>query len=229
MRSNRKILDNNQINWQNDGNARLSYQMIFDDRPPVAEREEKENTPDVGELLKENDRKWQEKLQKARREVFEVGLKEGRQQGLEQARAEFDQKLADLKQVFREAHQDWKETQKLLEPGLLDMTFNLSEAILGIPVENPAIREKMEKELGPLLQKVDEQSKPVLWISEEDSEYIEKIKQDYSPQTPVNTRIDRDFNPGEFKLESSRETVVHQFKTLLSDLKDSLSLPSWKR
>lgn len=222
-------MDNNQISWQDEGNARLSYQMIFDDRPPVAEREDRENAPDIDELLKENDRKWQEKLKNTRLKVFEAGLKEGRQQGLEQARAEIDQKLADLKQVFREAHQDWKETQKLLEPGLLDMAFDLSEAILSIPVENPAIREKMEKVLGPLLQKVDEQSKPVLWISEVDFKYIEAIKRDYSPQTPLNIRVDKDFNSGEFKLETRRETVVHQFKTLLSDLKDSLSLPSWQR
>lgn len=226
----RKILDDKQINWKKKDDSRLSYQMIFDETAPgEISEEDSEEALDVDELLRKRDQKWQEKLIKTREEMYARGLEDGKKQGIEQARAEIDGKLVQIENILREAHREWQNRQKLLEPGILDLTFDLAEAILTIPVENPAIRKKLESELSTLLQKTDEQSRPVLWISEEDLEYIKKLKNEYAPKTTINIRVSKECNPGEFKLETNRETIVHNFKTMLGDLKESLTLPSWNK
>lgn len=224
----RKILDDKQINWYKKGDSRLSYQMIFEDTPPGQKIDEDE-IPDTEELLKKSEQKWQERLIKAREEMYARGMEEGKKKGRQQAVEEIDSKLGQIENVLREVHQEWQERQKLLEPGLLDLAFDLAEAILEIPVENPAIRKKIDKELNHLLQKVEEQTKPVLWCSKEDFEYIKKLNKENAPQKAIHIRISKDCNPGEFKLETNRETIVHNFKTMLGDLKNSLSLPSWNR
>jgi len=44
----------------------------------------------------------------------------------------------------------------------------------------------------------------------------------------INIQISKECNPGEFKLENNRETIIHNFRVMLKDFKESLSLPSWK-
>ena len=116
----------------------------------------------------------------------------------------------------------------MLDAGVLDLAFELAESILEIPVENPEIRKAMSAELEPVLRRVDESTRPVLWVSETDEDFVLALKEDNAPRTPIQIRIDKTLNTGEFKLETSRESIVHKFKTLLQDLKESLNLPSWK-
>lgn len=224
--NNRRIIDDNEISWNRSNQSTLSYKMIFDDRPVGADIEAREQ-PDVEEVLAENNRLWEARLRQARKEMYEAGINEGIEKGYEKANSELDLKLKSLEKNLSKAHDEWVERQKLIDPGVLDLAFELAESILGIPVENPKIREQMEAELGPLLQRIDEESKPVLWISESDGEFIDKIKKEYAAGTPIHIRVNKEFKPGEYKLESNRETIVHTFKTMLKDLKKSLTLPSW--
>lgn len=228
MMNSRKIIDENRISWNSKKDqSTLSYNMIFDDRPASSRLQDQEEEPDIGEILAENNRIWEERLRHAREEVYEAGIIEGEKKGYERANSELDLKLKNIDKNLQKAHHEWQERQKMLDPGVLDLAFELAESILEIPVENTAIRERMESELGPLLQRIEESSKPVLWISETDHDFISALKEEYASGTSVYIRVDNDFNPGEYKLESSRETIVHTFKTMLQDLKKSLTLPSW--
>ncbi|REL38682.1 hypothetical protein DYD21_01660 [Rhodohalobacter sp. SW132] len=223
----RRIINNNNISWDQKDQATLSYKMLFDERTPE-EISGSEEQPDIEELLAENNRQWEERLRRARKDVYEAALQEGLEQGYKQAAEEIDFKVQRLDSTLKEAHGEWQERQKLLDPGVIDLAFELAESILEIPVENPEIRNSMEAELGPILQRIEETTKPVLWISESDREYINRLKEEYAPGTTIYIRTDKSFNPGEYKLESNRETVVHTFKTMLADLKKSLTLPTWK-
>jgi flagellar biosynthesis/type III secretory pathway protein FliH len=138
---NQKVLQNSQIKWFNEGNTRLNYQTIFNE--PELETEEneyQEESADINQLLDERDVKWKRKLEQVRAEAYAEGLDAGRTEGIEQARSEIDQKFALISEAVDEANQKWEQRQECLEPGLLDLAFEISESILGIPVENPAIR-----------------------------------------------------------------------------------------
>lgn len=221
-----KIIDGTKINWNRKAQDTLSYRMLFDDSPAIAEPEEE--TPDIEEILRENNQQWEERLRQARQDAYEAGVEEGFKNGYKEAENLLDKKTAVLSKQLDRAHEEWQERQKLLDPGILDLAFELAESILEIPVENPAIRDNMKNELEPLLRRIDETTRPVLWISNADEEFVHAIKEDNAPRTTINIRMDKDLNPGEFKLETKNESVVQQFGTLLQDLKESLNLPVWK-
>ncbi|MEQ8525946.1 FliH/SctL family protein [Gracilimonas sp.] len=226
---NQKVLQKNQISWFNEGSKRLNYQMIFNESEVKNEEDEyTEESTDINQLLDERDARWKRKLEQVRAEAYTQGFNAGQTEGLNTARSEIDQKLAVIRQALDKAHEEWKARQEMLEPGLLDMVFEISESILGIPVENPAIRESIEEKLTPLLQKVNEQSKPILWVAEEDLEFTKSLKDDFSKSMVLNIQTSEECNPGEFKLETNEETVVHNFREMLQEFKKTLMLPSWK-
>lgn len=225
-----KIINDQQIKWHGKESSRLSYQMIFEEESSSKKNEQSsDEEPDIEALLEERDKRWREKLREARESAYKKGVEEGLKQGLKEARSEIDGKLGMLEEAYRQAHKEWSERQDILETGMLDLIFDIAEKILGIPVKNTAIRDKLDLELRSLLQKVDGETRPLLWISEEDFEYIDRLKEDFSSQTPVYIKTDKDLKPGEFILETNSETVVHKFETMLDDFKDSLSLPSWNQ
>ncbi|MGN8226751.1 FliH/SctL family protein [Gracilimonas sp. BCB1] len=224
-----KVLDNNQISWFNEGSKRLNYQMIFNESEVRNEEDEySEKTTDINELLDERDSRWKRKLEQVRNEAYAEGFNAGQTEGIEKARSEIDDKISVIKEAMTQAHEEWKTRQQILEPGLLDMVFEISESILGIPVENPAIRESLEEKIVPLLQKINEQSKPILWVCEDDLEFVQALKDDFSKSMVLNMQVSEDCNPGEFRLETQEETVVHNFREMLDEFKKTLALPSWK-
>lgn len=224
-----KIINDGKITWDRKSQDTLSYRMLFDEAPTsVSKPDIEEEAVDVDEILQENNAQWEERLRQARQEAFDAGVNEGYTSGYSEAEATMDQRVAELADQLKLAHREWQDLQKMLDAGILDLAFDLAESVLEIPVENPAIRETMQRELEPVLRRVDESARPVLWVSESDKDFVLALKEDNAPRTPIQVRVEKTLNQGEFKLETSRETVVHQFKTLLQDLKESLNLPSWK-
>lgn len=230
-----KILDNEKITWHEDERRQLDYQTLFEDNSepsPSQKAEHPENGEkeknDVGALLREKKYEWRVRLKNARENAFAKGFEEGKKEGISQSRKEIDNKLTELEVMFEKAHREWKERQEKLNPGLLDLVFEIAESILEIPVENTDIRKKLDQDLEELLQRIDDYSKPMLWISESDYHYVEKLKERYAPETTVNIKISAECNPGEFKFDTDQERVVSDFRKLLTDFKAKLSLPSWK-
>lgn len=223
---NQRVLDNTQVNWFSDESMRLNYQMIFNER--ALEEPDEEESQDLAEVLAERDNRWKNKLKIVKEEAFQKGYDEGFEQGRVEAAQEIDRKLSGIKEALIQAQEAWTQQQKMLEPGVLDMAFDIAESILGIPVENPDIRQQLETNLGQLLQKVDESARPMLWISDSDFEYVNKLKEEYAPNTPINIKTDTQINPGEFRLETNNETVIQNFKGMMADFRQTLSLPTWK-
>ena len=56
--------------------------------------------------------------------------------------------LLNLSDQLKVAHREWQDLQKMLDAGILDLAFDLAESVLEIPVENPDIRETMQRELS---------------------------------------------------------------------------------
>lgn len=217
----RKIINKNRFSWQEEDRFKLNYQMVFDDKPAG----DAEKAPDIDKVLNEQYEKWRIEREKIRKESFEKGLQQGRKEGYDSAAAELDSRIQPLKKELKDAHLAWKQYQELLKPDLLNLVFDLSEKILGVPVTNGTMRNQLEEELRALLQEMDRATRPVLWVSQEDYDLVESLQKEYADTTGIVIRVSNHCNPGEFQLETNREKVVRDFRQMLKDFKDSLILP----
>jgi len=229
-----KILHTEEINWYEEDDHPLDYEMAFDGKGYKKSKKSKSPEPpsekkvDVKQLIEKRDAKWKKRLAKARKEAFEKGREQGYQEGFEEAEQQVEDKIDRLEHLVGKAHREWEEQHELLNPGLLDLVFDMVEKIVGLPVENPAIREQLEEELSGLLHETEGNIKPQLWVSEEDYRYVEELVEKYAPELSLSIRINEDCNPGEFEFETQKETVVYRFREKLADLKENMTLPSWK-
>lgn len=231
-----RVLDNEQINWYKKDNTRLNYKMLFSDEDTpeqtfaVEEREAEEIDPEqlVHQARVDRDQKWKLKVEKTREEAYSEGFEEGKATGYEQAQQELESKLDFIHHTIEEGLKEWKKRQELLDPGVLDLAFEIAEAVLGIPVERSQIKTSLELSLGPLLERIDNQSKPVLLVAESDFEYIQLLKNEYAPDSFIRIRVDENCRAGEFRFESTDEVVVQNVKNTLKEFRKKLPVPSWE-
>ncbi len=217
----KKIIDRNRFSWEDDDRFRLDYTKVFEDRKHVAGPQ----GPDIDQVLQEKLKEWNERLENTRRQAFDQGYRQGHDEGVALARRELDQRLDGMAGQFRAAADEWKATMELLKPGLLNLVFDLAEAILEVPVTNGTMRNKLERELHELLQDLEKDSRPVLWVSREDHDMVASLVTEYEGSTGVMVRVGNTCKPGEYQLETSRERIVRDFREILKDFKDSLILP----
>lgn len=234
-----KILNTEEIDWYEEEENRLDYEAVFGgngqqkdkdktEKSSEASETSEEQQVDVKKLIQKRNEKWEKRLRKARTEAFRKGRKQGRKEGYQKAEKEIDDKISQLENLIQKAHNDWARRHQTINPGLLDMAFNMVEKIVGLPVENPEIRERLEEELSLLLHDIDKEARPLLWVSEKDYQFVEELVEEYAPELSLSIRISEDCNPGEFEFETKKETIVHSFREKLNELKENLSLPSWK-
>ncbi|MEL7833587.1 FliH/SctL family protein [Fodinibius sp. Rm-B-1B1-1] len=234
MEDDQNVLHTEELNWYEEDENRLDYDLAFNGngykKSDAEKKSEAEPEPkvDVKKLIKKRDGKWEQRLEKARKKAFEEGRKCGYEEGFNEAEQQVDDKLDRLEQLVEKAHQDWNYRHQLLNPGLLDLVFDMVEKIVGLPVENPKIREQLENRLSALLHETDDEIKPQLWVSEQDFRFVEELVEKYAPELSLSIRVSEDCNPGEFEFETQNEMVVHRFREKLADLKDNMTLPSWK-
>lgn len=224
----KRFLGQDEVKWQKESVSRLNYDMIFDNSPDVDESEElRKQKDELEQKLVEQEKRWQACLRKMEVEAFEKGFQKGRVTGKTEAEAEIDQKLLGIEETLTRGHQEWQEIQTLLEPGILDLSFEIAEEILKLPLEHEELRERLTEEVHSLLQKMDDGSKAAIHVSQSDYEMIESLVEEYRNRLTVHLTMEAECKPGEFKFETKRETVVKDFKLQLQDFKDALNLPSW--
>jgi flagellar biosynthesis/type III secretory pathway protein FliH len=232
-----RVLDNEQINWYKENNTKLNYKMLFSEseEPPkevleLEEAEVVELSPEemVQQARIDRDMKWKLKVEKTREEAYDVGYEEGKAAGYMHAQFDLEKKLDFINDTIERGLNEWKRRQELIDPGILDLAFEIAETILGFPVEHPEIRNKLELSLGPLLERIDNQSKPVLLVAESDFEYIQLLKEEYAPNTFIKIRVDQNCRPGEFRFESTDEVVVQNVKNTLIEFRKNLPIPTWE-
>lgn len=231
-----KILNGDQINWYEDDDNRLDYRTAFESdgiiknghSEDATEPEAQNEQVDVRALLKERDERWKKRLKKISEDSFKKGFEKGEQQGIERARDEMDERFDKLERMFKKAHKEWVRRHEALNPGVLDLIFDIVETVVDIPLAHVQMEEHLEKELSALLHSIDEDVKPVLNICEEDYEFVAKLVEKYAPEVTVEIRKSSDCNPGEFEFDTDKETVVYKFKEMVGDFKENLTLPTWK-
>lgn len=203
--------------------------MIFDEGGPQQnEKNAEEKLSEAKELLKEKDNYWQKKLEKVRAEAYQRGVKDGTESGYKKAADELDEKVGELQKVFQQAHTQWIKNQEEIAPNLISIAFDITEAIIGVKPEGSGpVQEKLTSELSSLLQMIDQNTKSTLHISEEDKPMVVSLLNHYEEELTVNVRISNSCEPGEFILENNEMKAERTFKKLISDFKESLSIPYW--
>lgn len=231
-----KILDNEEINWLTESSTKLDYKMMFieEDKPSKDldldgnEIDEFSSEEMIQQSRIDRDRKWKLKVDKTREEAFAKGYEDGKAAGYMHAQYDLEGKLSFINTTIEKGLSEWKKRQILLNPGILDTVFDIVEAILGVPFEHPEIREKLETPLGLLLERIDEQSKPILIVAESDFEYIQLLKNEYAPNSFIKVRTDPTYRSGEFRFESTEEVVIQNVKNTLKEFRKNLPIPTWE-
>ena len=224
--STHKVFSDQQIKWQDGDGSRLNYQMLFQEKEQEEERLQFD-TDALRERLSFRDEKWKKRLKQEKEKAFQEGLEAGRKEGFKEAEAEIDSKIKVVKSAIAQGHQEWRARQQLLEPGVLDLTFEICEAILGIPIEREELSKNLEGQLIPIFRKLDRESRPVVKVSSCDLGLVKKLQEDHAPEMTMYIEVDAECNPGEFELENEQETIVHKFREMLKEFKKNLSLPTW--
>lgn len=221
-----KVFSNNQIKWQDGEDTRLNFRMLFQEKK---EEEEKLqfDSDELLERLSKRDEKWKKRLRQEKEKAYLEGVEAGKKEGFSKAEAEVDSKIKVLKSAVAQGHQEWRERQQLLEPGVMDLTFEICEAILGIPLEREELSKNLEEQLISIFRKLDRESRPVVKVSSCDLDLVKKLQEVHAPEMTMYIEADEECNPGEFELETDQETIVHKFREMLKEFKKNLSLPSW--
>lgn len=228
MKSSPKVLNSGMVEWSEKESRRLSFDMVFKELHQEAEPEEQvEVQPDPEVLLADLNREWEARMEEAVQQAREEGRNEGRQEGYAQASKEFDHRLHSVNELLQAGHEEWKQRQELLEPGILDLVFELCEGILGVPVENQHLENALKNRLLPILQQLEEQTKPVIRVSERELDTVKMLKEVFAPKMHIIIESDPKLNPGEFEVETNEEHLVHTFRAMLSDLRNDMDLPTW--
>lgn len=210
--------------------------MLFDQE--TIEAEEVEFEPVIPKVLDpeemvqqarlERDTKWKLKVEKTREVAFSEGYEEGLAAGYAKAQSELESKLDFINETIHVGQEHWKNRQELLDPGLLDLAFEIAESILGFPIEHPELKKSLELSLVPLFERIDNQSKPVLLVAETDFEYIQLLKNEYAPESFLKVRIDKNCRPGEYRFESTEEVVIKSAMNTIKEFRKNLAIPSWE-
>lgn len=222
-----KVLNTNQVKWYDNGLTRLNYQMIFNEANAAEEEVDNFDQEELKAKLDERDEFWKKKLKQEKEQAFAEGFENGKVEGLEIARNEIDGKIEVIRTAIDEGHREWQQRMEMIEPGVLDLAFDISEAILGIPVQHEKLTASLVEKLTPIFQKLDQSSKPMLRVSENDLEHVQELKEEYASELTMYIEVDENCNPGEFELDTNDETIVHKFREMLKEFKKNLSLPTW--
>ena len=224
--SSHKVFSNQQIKWQEGEGTRLNYQMLFQEK----KQEEEKLQFDSEELLarlNQRDQKWKKRLKQEKEKAYQEGFAAGQIEGEEKADGKIDSKIKVIKSAIAQGHQEWRERQQLIEPGVLDLAFEVCEAILGLPLVRDELTQNLEEQLVPIFRKLDRESRPIIKVSNDDLEFVQRLKDKHVPEMTMYIEADEGCNPGEFELDTDQETIVHKFREMLKEFKKNLSLPTW--
>src|SRR5690625_3220215 len=95
-----KILNEKQLSRYGNDINRIDYRPVFENRKSLSDKQKKGEVEadngdglDVKERLRDRDRVWKKRIQRAKEAAYEEGFKVGRQQGMTETRREMDQEV----------------------------------------------------------------------------------------------------------------------------------------
>ena len=222
MIGNGKILNNEPPNSNGQNWTRLSYEMLFQEKP--ARNNGYKTNIEVNELLKENDLIWEARLEEAKRLTREEALKEGYSEGKKDALDEVKQHLLPIREAITEVDGRINKLLDELKPHLASLVFDLTEKVLEVPVYNEELQHRVEEEVHRILEEIEEGTRVKIAVSPEDYQIISGLDTSGDLMKKTDIHYDESLNPGEYRIETRYEVIVKNFRKMLNDLKESTIL-----
>ncbi len=219
MRS--KVIDKTrlQLEEEKDFRKRLSYDMVFLDKPEVDE--------DLERMLAQNNAQWEQRIVKERQKAVEQGYAAGFEDGKQKAKTEIDLHLNTFEQALNQFEQILHDTIAVLETATHSLVFDLAEKVIGVPVENETLKEKVAKAIEQFLKELEDDHKAVITVSDSDYDSIVYLKEKVTHLKHIAIERNSELNPGEFKVDSNHAALIQNFKKNLNDFRQTAKLSDW--
>lgn len=215
------ILDSDRIQWSDSDHSRLDYKMIFEEHN--GELSGSKRREEEVERLREREREWEDRLEKIRTESYQLGLREGRKQGVAEEKKRLQPALEEIRQGASEAEEASIERWRVLEDQLVDLSFALAEKVIDEHVQNPDFRKRMNISLDRMVNQLQDRTGPVLVVHPEDLEPIADLVKETGLMDLLRLETDEDYRRGEYRVETRKEVLVATYRELLDELKQSLT------
>ncbi len=222
MIGNGKIINNDTLNSNGQNWTRLSYEMLFQEKP--SRNNGYKTNIEVNELLKENDLEWEARLEEAKQQAREEALKEGYSEGKKDALNEVKQHLLPIREAIADVDGRINKLMNELKPHLANLVFNLTEKVLEVPVYNEDLQHRVGEEVHKILGEIEEGTKIKIAVSPEDYQIISDLTSSGDLLKKTDIHYDKSLNPGEYRIETRYELIVKNFRKMLNDLKESTAL-----
>lgn len=209
---------------------KLSYDMLFDNSSyeseaenAVAEEPEMLTPEQVEELLQERDEQWENRLQQARVEAKEEGIEEGLARGKAQAEAVMEERVGSIQEMMSEMDEEFNQALEELKPHIAALVFEIIEKVLDIPFRHAQLQEKVQDEIIKFVEILDEKLHVKVTVSEMDFEPIQQALEKHKDIEHFTLRYGAQCQPGEYIIETKKESIIKNFKKMVADFKESIS------
>ena len=206
----------------------LGFQQGFEEGHQEGEEEGRLQGLEAGR--KEGyDEGFKEGLEKGELQGFDQGVEKGLAKGEEDAKNIAREPLASLLNILEKTSKVWEELVQNNEKEILSMICKVAEKVIQARVEldEGVVRESILQALALIPEPED----VTLFVSPEDYEYVEMIKEDFFEKVESLSRVavmsNTAFSRGGCKIETRKANVETDLASRLDLVKQSL-LGAWK-
>src|SRR5699024_2314468 len=140
-----------------------------------------------------------------------------------EAKDEFKKRLSSIKEMMKKMEHQFNDILEELKPHIAGLVFEMTEKVLDVPLLHSKIHERVHDEVLQLVEKLDKQLHIRVTVAEEDYEMIKKALEKNDHLDYFTLRVDEKHKPGEYVVETEKETIIKNFKKMVSDFKESIS------
>lgn len=213
-----------------DNSLKLSYDMLFENNPGLEEAETDTTpkpqtfTPDeLQSQLHQRDTEWEKRLEEACAKARKQGFEEGLAQGKQQAEEKFTRQLSGIEEMMQEVDREFNRAMDELKPHMAGLVFDMTEKVLDVPFRHPEMQQRVEDEIALLVENLDAELHIKVTVAKADFEIIKKAFDEYGNMDHFTLRVDEDHKPGEYAVETKKESIIKNFKKMVADFKESVS------
>lgn len=207
---NPKVIDKSRFTVDDEDTKKFSYEMVF-----LPKKEEKD--VDLVQAIERNNLEWNHKLSEEKQKSIKKGYDSGFEDGLTEARRTISEQLQPLEVAFDDLSSRMEIWKEQLAPDVEKLVFLLAEKVIGIPVQNEELSQKISQEIQQQLEVLVDQQQCIISVSDTDYESVISFVE-LRPDSK-NIQVTRDVNlkPGEYQIQTNFEKIERFFKKRMDD------------
>ena len=214
-----KVIYKEKFNLRDEESSRLSYEDLFSFKDEV--------DISVADAIERNNIDWNKKLTDARKSSLKEGYDAGFEDGVRKAREEIDAKVGAFEQVLMQIDQRLDKLVEDLRPGITTLVFDLAEKVIEVPVRTEALEAKLNDEIGRALKSINESAKVHITVSGYDYDVVKPLVESTAGKHAITIDYDDNLRTGEYRIETTEEAVISNYRKSLKEIRDNLSLDEW--